>query len=192
MSRGAASGLPWLPAACFVTLLPSSTVLCLDLYPGTTYLDHLSSAVGLLVAGILLVLKPVPARVLPALPEEHQDQLNYALRFGVLPLASLFSDWRDELAQQRRAYSLALRALPAGTAVVILFDGYGIFRDPAGCHFFLLCAVATAILGVAVFAFSAVRLRNVDAVEGQLREQIRLLDAHRGRPAGGDHDTPVS
>jgi hypothetical protein len=154
-------------------------VLCLDLYPGTTHIEHLSSAVGLLAAGILLVLKPLLAQALPAaLPDEHQDQLKYALRSGVLPLASLFSDWRDELAQQGRTYSLALRALPAGTAVVILIDGYGILRDPAGRLFFLCWAVATALLGVAVFAFSAVRLKNIEAVEGRLREQIRLLDAH--------------
>jgi hypothetical protein len=154
-------------------------VLCLYLYPGTTYVDHLSSAAGLLAAGIVLALKPLPAQALPAaMPEGHQDQLRYALRSGVLPLASLFSDWRDELAQQGRAYSLVLRALPAGTAVVILIDGYGMLRDPAGRLIFLCCAVATALLGVAVLAFSAVRLKNIDAVEGKLRERIRLLDAH--------------
>lgn len=180
MSRGATSGWPWLPAGCFVILLPCSMVLCLDLYPGTTYMDHLSSAVGLLAAGILLALKPLPAQALPAaMPEEHRDQLKYALRSGALPLASLFSDWREELAQQERTYSLALRALPAGTVVVTLIDVYGIFRDTDGGLFFLWCAVATAGLGVAVFAFSAVRLTNIYAVEGKLREQIRLLDAHR-------------
>ncbi|TAP42862.1 hypothetical protein [Arthrobacter sp. S39] len=119
----------------------------------------------------------MPARAPPAaMPEEHQDQLKYAVRSGALPLASLFCDWPVELAQQGSAYSLALRALRAGTAVVILIDGYGILRDPAGRFFFLYCAVATATLGVAVFAFSTVRLKNIHAVEGQLREQIRLLD----------------
>ncbi|MET4589777.1 hypothetical protein ABIA70_001374 [Arthrobacter sp. 754] len=178
MSKGASSGLPWPPAACFVSLLPCCMVLCLDLYPGTTCMDHVSSAVGLFAAGTLLVLKPLPARALPStLPEEHREHVKYALRSGVLPLASLFSDWRDELAQRRRAYSLAIRALPAGTALVIVIDGYGILRDPAGSLFFLCCAVATAILGVAVFAISAVRLTNIDAVERKLREQIRLLDA---------------
>lgn len=112
------------------------------------------------------------------MPEGYQDQLKYAIRSGVLPLASLFSDWRDELAQQREAYSLALRALPAVTAVVTLIDVYGVLRDPAGGLFFLCCAVATATLGVAVFALSAVRLRNIYAVEGKLREQILLLDRH--------------
>lgn len=50
----------------------------------------------------------------PAISEGHKGQLRYALRSGVLPLASLFSDWRDALEQQERAYSLALRALPPG------------------------------------------------------------------------------
>jgi hypothetical protein len=154
-------------------------VLCLDLYPGTTYMDHLSSTV-VLFAGLLPALKPLSGRTMPdAMPEGYQDQLKYAARSGVLPLASLFGDWRDELAQQRETYSLALRALPAVTAVVILIDVYGVLRDPAGGLFFLCCAVATATLGVAVFAFSAVRLRNIYAVEGKLREQILLLHVDR-------------
>lgn len=154
-------------------------VLCLDLYPGTTYMDHLSSTV-VLFAGLLPALKPLPGRTMPdAMPEGYQDQLKYAIRCRVLPLASLFGDWRDELAQQRETYSLALHALPAVTAVVILIDVYGVLRDPAGGLFFLCCAVATATLGVAVFAFSAVRLRNIYAVEGKLREQILLLHVDR-------------
>lgn len=179
MSKGTTSGLPWLPAASLAILIPCCMVLCLDLHPGTTYMDHVSSAVGVLAAGTLLVLKPLPARTLAAaLPEEHRDQLKYALRSGELPLASLFSDWRGELGQQGRTCSLALRALPAGTAVLTLIDGYGIFSDPAGRLFFLCSAVATATLGVAVFASSAVRLENVHALEGKLRDQIHLLDSH--------------
>lgn len=112
------------------------------------------------------------------MPEGHQDQLKYALRSGVLPLASLFSDWRDELAQQARTYSLALRALPAGTAALTFIDGYGFFRDPDSGLLFLCCAVATATLGIAVFAFSAARLKSIEALEAKLREQIHLLDNH--------------
>lgn len=179
MSKGAKNGLPWLPAASFAVLVPCCMVLCLDLYPGTTYMDHVSSTVGLLAAGTLLVLKPLPARTLAAaLPAEHRDQLKYALRSGELPLASLFSDWRGELGQQGRTCSLALRALPAGTAVLTLVDGCGILSDPAGCLFFLCSAVATATSGVAAFASSAVRLKNVHALEGKLREQIHLLGSH--------------
>ncbi|MDQ0924620.1 hypothetical protein QF038_003128 [Pseudarthrobacter sp. W1I19] len=155
-------------------------VLCLDLYPGTTYMDHLSSAVVLLAAGLLLALKPLPGGTMPdAMPEGHQGQLKYAIRSGVLPLASLFSDWSDELAQQRETYSLALRVFPAVTAVVTLIDVYGFLRDPAGGPLFLCCSVATATLGVAVFAFSAVRLRNICVVEGKLSEQILLLHVDR-------------
>lgn len=179
MSKEFKSGLLWLVAAGSVLFLPCCLVLRLDLYPGTTYKNHLSSAVQLLAAGIFLVLRPLPARALNAtMPEEHRGQLRYALRSGVLPLASLFSDWRDELAQQGRAYSLALRVLPTGTAVVILVDVYGILRDPAGRLFFLWCAVAAATFGVAAFAFSAVRLKNIYVVEGKLRDQIRVLNAH--------------
>jgi hypothetical protein len=101
---------------------------------------------------------------------------DYALSTGALPLASLFSDWRDELAQQRRAHALGLRILPTGTAVVILSDVYGIFRDPTGDLFFLWCAVTAAALGVVAFAFLTVRLRNIYVVEDKLRDQIGLLN----------------
>lgn len=148
-------------------------------YPGTAYIDHLSSAMGLLAAGICLVLKPVPAQALnTAMPEEHKGQLRYALRSGVLPLDSLFCDWRGELAQQERAYSLALRVLPTGTAVVVLIDGCGIPRDPAGGPFFLVSAIVTATFGLAAFGFSVVRLANACVVEGKLREQICLLNSY--------------
>ncbi|MBT2523832.1 hypothetical protein [Arthrobacter sp. ISL-28] len=181
MSKEIKSALPWpTAAASAVLLLPCCLVLLLDLHPGSTYLDHLSSAVNLVAEGILLVLKPVPAPALDAsLPAEHQNQLRYALRSGVLPLASLFSDWRVDLGQWERTYSLALTVLPSATAGAVLLDLYGVLRDPAGGLFFLVSAVTAAATGVAAFAFAAVRFRNVQVVEGKLREQIRLLEAQR-------------
>jgi hypothetical protein len=162
-----------------MTFLPCCLVLLLNLYPGTTYELHLSSAVQLLTSGIMVALKPSPAHALTVrMLEEQRIQLHYALRTGVLPLASLFSDWRDELAHYESAYSLALRVLPAGTAMVILFDIYGFLRDPTEGLFFLACAVATATFGVAAFASSAVRLQEVNVVEGKLRDQIQLLGVY--------------
>lgn len=176
MSQEFKSGLLWVLAACSVGFLPCSLVLLLDVYPGTTFMDHLSAAVQLLATGIILVVRPVPAAALHTrMPEEHQSQLRYALRSGVLPLASLFSDWRDELAERGSAYSQALRIVPSGTASAILIDVYGIFRDPPGRPFFLGCAVAAGTLGAAAFTFLALRLRNLYVVEARLHEQIHLL-----------------
>lgn len=178
MSRESNSAVPWpMATACAVLLLPCCLVLFLDLHPGSTYLDHLSSAVNLLTGGILLALKPLPAPAPDAaVPAEHQNQLRYALRSGTLPLASLFSDWSADLRQWERAYSLAVRALPGATGAAVLLDLYGILRDPSGGPFFVVWAVADAATGIAAFALAADRLRNAQIVEGKLREQIRLLE----------------
>jgi hypothetical protein len=139
---------------------PCCVVLLLDLRPGATYTDPLSSAVHLLAAALFLTLRPLPP-VKAALPEEHQDLFRYALRSGVLPIASLFSDWRHELARQAAAQILALRVLPTGTVLAILLDVYGIYLDPEGRHFFLSCAAATTAFAAAAFTLSAVRLKTL-------------------------------
>jgi hypothetical protein len=143
------SALLWLLAAASVSLVPMCLVLLLDLHPGTTYTDHLSSAVHLLAAALFLTLRPLPP-VKAALPEEHQDLFRYALRSGVLPIASLFSDWSHELARLAKAQILALRVLPTGTVLAILLDVYGVTlipREPLfpllrrGHHGFRRCSV---------------------------------------------------
>lgn len=117
--------------------LPCCLILLMDFYPGTSSADHLSSAAHLLAAGLILVLHPLlPSQAIGTrLPEEHKDQLRYALRSGALPLASLFSDWSGELAYRDKIHSLALRVLPAITIVVVLIDIYGVLLDPAYCLF---------------------------------------------------------
>jgi hypothetical protein len=174
MLREFKSTLLWLPAATSVSLVPMCLVLLLDLHPGTTYTDHLSSAVHLLAAALFLTLRPAPPSK-TALPEEHQDLFRYALRSGVLPIGSLFSDWSHELAHGARAQILALRVLPAGTGLAILLDVYGLHLDPTGRLFFLSCAAATTAFAAAAFTLSAVRLRNISVIEAKLDHQIRLL-----------------
>lgn len=138
------------------------------------------SAVNLLTGGILLVLKPLPALVLnAAISGEHKDQMRYALSSGVLPLASLFSDWRGDLARWEMTYSLALTVLPSATAAAVFLDLYGSLHDPAGALFFLVWAVIAAATGVATYAFAAIRCRNVKLVEDKLREQIGVLEGER-------------
>ncbi len=171
--------LLWLLLAAGTLFLPCCLVLLLDLYPGTSYANHLSSVVHLLATGLFLVLTPLPAQAMKAtVPEEHKDQLRYALRSGALPLASIFSDWSNELAWRGRAHLLALRVLPAGTVAAIILDVYGILVSPADREFFLCCAAAAVAFGVAAIAFSAVRLRNIFVLEHKLRHQMRLLEEH--------------
>lgn len=170
----------WLLAAASVSLVPVCLVLLLDLHPGTTYTDHVSSAIHLVAAALFLTLRPLlPAKT--ALPEEHQDLFRYALRSGVLPIASLFSDWRHELAKGAKAQILALRVLPAGTGLAILLDVYGMHLDPGGRHFFLSCAAATTVFAAAAFTVSAVRLKGICLIEAKLNHQIRLLKESRWR-----------
>jgi len=166
------------PAVSVVLLLPCAVVLLLDGSPGTPFTDHLPSAAGLFATGICVVLRPLPGPDLCApIPEEHKGQFIYALRAGVLPLAALFSDWREPLAQLEETYSMAMRLVPTGTAVVVLTDACGIVLDPAGTLFFLTGAVGAAMNGIAALGFLRARLQNIQTVESKLREQIRFLAA---------------
>lgn len=105
------TALPWLPATGSLLILPCILALLLDLHPGTTYTDHLPSAILLLVTGLGLTLTPLPPDTTKnTVPEEHKVMLAYAIRTGALPIASLFSDWRSEVARRGRTYSSTLRS----------------------------------------------------------------------------------
>jgi hypothetical protein len=172
------TALPWLLAVASILILPCILTVLLDLHPGTTYTDHLPSAIPLLLTGLALTLTPLPPdAVKDAVPGEQKDVVAYAIRSGALPIASLFSDWRGELERRSRAYSLALRVVPTATAVAIALDLYGILIDPAAFLFFLLSAAATSIFGLGAFALSTLRFTNICLLEDQLRHQIRLLEA---------------
>lgn len=175
------TALPWLLAAGSLLILPCILALLLDLHPGSTYTDHLPSAILLLVTGLALTLTPLPPDTTKnTVPKEHKDVLAYAIRTGALPIASLFSDWRSEVARQGRTYSRALRILPTATAVAITLDLYAVLIDPAGSLFFLLSVAATLTFGLGTYVFSAVRLTNTCLLEDKLCHQIRLLEATTG------------
>lgn len=175
------TALPWLLAAGSVLILPCILALLLDLHPGTTYTDHLPSAILLLITGLALALSPLqPDRMKDTVPEEHKDALAYAIRTGALPIASLFSDWRSDVDRQGRTYSRALRILPTATAVALSLDLYAGRIDPAGSPFFLLAAAATLTFGLGTYVFSAVRLTNICRLENKLCRQVRLLDSTIG------------
>ncbi|WP_309109089.1 hypothetical protein [Arthrobacter sp.] len=171
----------WLPAAGLLLILPCILALLLDLHPGTTYTDHLPSAILLLVTGLALTLSPLPPDTTKdTVPTEHKDVLAYALRTGALPIASLFSDWRCEVTRQGRTYSWALRILPTATAVATALGLYAVLIDPAGSLFFLLSAAATLTFGLGAYVFSAIRITNARLLEDKLCRQVRLLEVTTG------------
>ena len=168
--------LSWAFAAGAVVVLPLCLVWMLELNPGTTYLDHLPAAIPMLGALVLLIAPSRGTGPDGALPDEHVDVFRYAIRSGVLPIASLFSDWRCELERRRSLLELVRRVLPTATGTACALDLYGALLDPAGRVFFLASAVAAATFGVAVYSLSSVRLGNIGLVGERLRLQTRLLE----------------
>lgn len=169
---------PWAPVGAAVFALPCCVLVLLELHPGTTFLDHLSAAITLLGAGFLLMVRgPAGYEYRRSLPREHVEAFRYAVRSGVLPLASLFSDWSGELAQHRFLLHTVLRGLPAVTCAVLALDLYGMLMYAEDQVFFLISALCAAISGMAAFSRATIALRNVHVLENRLRQQRQLLDA---------------
>jgi hypothetical protein len=137
----------------------------------------LPGAISLLASGLLLLIAPTTGISQDrALPDDHFQVFRYALRSGVLPIASLFSGWNGELARQRNLLKKARRSLPIGTGAVLTMDMYGILVDPKGHDFFLVLALASMVVGVTAFSTLTIRLQNILAVEERLRLQTQLLE----------------
>src|SRR6478609_1782454 len=129
----------WAFGAGTALALPPCVVWQLELHPGTTYLDHVAATSALLCGVAFLLIAPSP-RTDPdgSLPDEHIDVFRYAIRSGVLPIASLFSDWTRPLEQLRNVLAVVLRILPVITGAAVVMDLYGILLDPQGHVFFLV------------------------------------------------------
>lgn len=178
MLRKIGAAVPWVPVGAAVLALPCCVLVLLELHPGTTFLDHLSGALTLLGAGLLLMVqRPAGLEHRRALPREHVEAFRYAIRSGALPLASLFSDWSGELAHHRFLLKTALRCLPAVTCAVLAMDLYGMLMYAEDQSFFLISALAAAVSGMAAFSRATIALRNVQVLENRLRQQQQLLDA---------------
>lgn len=108
-----------------VLVLPLCLVWMLELNPGTTYLDHLPAAIPLPGALILLLAPSRETRPDGALPDEHVDAFRYAIQSGVLPIASLFSDWTCDLERRRSLLAMVRRILPTATGTACALDLYG-------------------------------------------------------------------
>lgn len=177
--------LPWLLAAASLLLLPCILALFLDLHPGTRYTDHLPTAISVLITGLALMFSPRQRDTTKdRVPEEHKESLAYAIRTGTLPIASLFADWRSELADRMTAYSSTLRILPTATAGATALDLYAVLTDPTGDLFFLVSAAATLTFGLGIHVFAIVRLTNTRMLEDKLSRQIRLLEPTTSRTLG--------
>ncbi|WP_018763301.1 hypothetical protein [Arthrobacter sp. 135MFCol5.1] len=177
--------LPWLLAAASLLILPCILALFLDLQPGTRITDHLPTAISVLITGLALMFSPRQGDTTKVgVPEDHQESLAYGIRTGTLPIASLFSDWRSELANRMTAYSSTLRILPTATAGATALDLYAALIDPTGGLFFLVSAAATLALGLGTYALSALRLTNTRILEDKLSRQIRLLEVTTSRRPG--------
>lgn len=168
--------LQWALAAGVVFSLPCCLVLQLELHPDTTYLDHLPGTFALLAGGFLALVRPSPApEPISALPDAHADVFRYAIRSGVLPIASIFSDWSGELSRLRALVEMTLRSLPTTTGAVLAMEMYGLFMYPAGRVFFFASALASTVFSLVAFSCSAVTLKNVGIIEERLRVQQQHL-----------------
>lgn len=181
--------LPWLLAAASLLILPCILALFLDLHPGTRYTDHLPTAISVLITGLALMFSPRQCDTTKdRMPEEHKESLAYAIRTGTLPIASLFSDWRSEVANHMTAYSSTLRILPTATAGSTALDLYAVLIDPTGGLFFLVSAAATLAFGLGIHVFALVRLTNTRILEDKLSRQIHLLEATTSWTLGEPRD----
>ncbi|MFF1252574.1 hypothetical protein ACFVYC_08770 [Pseudarthrobacter sp. NPDC058329] len=170
--------LPWALAAGVIFGLPCCLVLQLEIHPGTAYLDHLPGTFAILAGGFLLIIRPAPeSEQINSLPDAHVDVFRYAVHSGVLPIASLFSDWNDELVRIRKVLTLTLRSLPTATGAVLVIEVYGIFTYSEVQVFFLVSALASTAFSLFAFSRSTIALMNINLIEGRLRVQQHLLRA---------------
>lgn len=178
MHKKSSSAALWVLAGAAAIAFPSCLLLQLELHPDSTCVDQFSGAFTLTGGGFLLILRPSKATQSgSALPAAHADAFRYAIRSGVLPLASLFSDWSGELAHHRFLLTAALRGLPAVTWGVLATNFYGMLVHADIRLFFLISALASTLFNLAAFSFATIALGNVHALENRLRQQRQLLNA---------------
>jgi hypothetical protein len=155
------------------------------LTPGTSFREHLwpSAALFAAVFTLLTVLSPpIPGIFLKddgGLNDEQTATLELALRTGVLPLASLFADWRPALVKRRRDLESGRWVGPISMVAVIALNIYDSRVDPHGVWFYWISALFYAVLGITGGASARRRLRRVRALEHQLEE------IHAGTPRPG-------
>ena len=100
---------------------------------------------------------------------------RYAVRTGILPLASLFSDWTTELIEWRRGLERVFRALPAAILVSAASTVYAASVLPVSYASLLTSAALPVFLGLVFRDLIKASLRNVCSLEEQLQLQRQYL-----------------
>ncbi|MDQ0691014.1 hypothetical protein [Arthrobacter sp. W4I7] len=159
-----------------VVLIPVSLAWLTDLGPESSQADQLWGNLPVLCGLLLFVLIPSPV-LKPActLSEDHRPPFQYAVRTGVLPLASLFSDWTTELTDWRCGLEKLLDALPAAILISAGSPVYAAAVIPVNSAYFLTCAATSGFLGIVLIEWLKARFRNVCSLEEQLKLQRKHL-----------------
>jgi ABC-type siderophore export system fused ATPase/permease subunit len=125
---------------------------------------------------LLFVLIPSPV-LKPActLSEDHMLCFAYAVRTGILPLASLFTDWTTELKGWRCGLERVLNVLPAATMISAGSSIYLAALVPGSYACFLTSAALSVFLGILLIKLISARLRNICSIEEQLHLQKQYL-----------------
>jgi hypothetical protein len=166
------------PALVFLNVFPIPLWLAwqADARPGTVYWDLLWGNLPIFCGLFLFVLVPSPIlKPASALSEDQMRCFRYAVRTGMLPLASLFRDWTTELIQCRRGLERALRALPASILVSAGSAVYAAAALPGSYGYFLTSAAMAVFLGVVLMEQTRGRLQNICSLEEQLQLQNLYL-----------------
>lgn len=144
--------------------------------PESDLRDQFRENLPLFCGMLLFVLIPTPALKSPGtLPEHQMLCLRYAARTGLLPLASLFTDWTTELKGWRRGLEIVLKALPATTLISAGSSIYIAATVPGSCAYLLMAASLSVFLGILLIKLIEARLRNICSIEEQLQLQKRYL-----------------
>lgn len=167
-----------LPALFFlnVFLIPLWLAWQADARPGTAYWDLLQGNLPVFYGLFLFVLVPSPIlKPASTLPNNQLRCFRYAVGTGILPLASLFSDWTSELVERRCGLERVLSALPAIILIVAGSNVYAAAVLPVSYGYSLTSAAMAVFLGPVLLEQTGARLRNVCSLEEQLQLQNLYL-----------------
>lgn len=167
-----------LPALAFlnVFLIPLWLAWQADARPGMGHWDLLWGNLPVFCGLFLFVLSPSPIlKPACALSDDQMRCFRYAVRTGILPLASLFSDWTTELIEWRSGLERVLRALPAAILISAASTVYAAAVLNLSYAYFLTSAAVPVFLDLVLIELIKASLRNVCSLEEQLQLQRQYL-----------------
>ncbi len=144
--------------------------------PGTSFRDELWPAAVFFAVAITVstLLSPLLERAIlkddARLSDEQAASLEWALRTGALPLATLFADWGPALEKRRRDLVFGQRLGPIFMAGLIALNVYDSSVDPDGLWFYWISAIVYAVLAVVGRVVGRRRIRRIGSLEQHLQE----------------------